>query len=466
MTWDFVEPNPIGTSAGSFSNCVRSVAKTVGKLPASADAIIRQADSRELEYPQNSVIVTDPPYYDNIPYADISEYFYVWLRESLKEIWPTLTASLATPKASELTYDRSRHRGDAKLAREHFSKGFEETFLRWRERANSDYPSLVFYAFRATEKAAGTNGTSEAAVVSQGWESILSSLIGAKYQITGTWPIGTERSNRFRSIDSNALGSSIVLVCRPRPDDSPRCTRSDLLRDLRNELPPSVKRLRDANLAATDLEQAAIGPGMAAFSRYREVLEPDGSPMTVRSALAVINDELAQILLGEIADVDAETHFALAWFDGHFYDEATYGEAEVLLKAKNASLDALRDSGIVKAERGAVQLLRPRSIDAIAGPPSTDGRIRGIPAFAQLIYVIAALVAEDGGAEVAASMLQTIGSDNSERLKDIAYHCYLICDRAKRSSEAQDFNELIAAWPELQKRMGEQHTQVHEDRLI
>ena len=188
--------------------------------------------------------------------------------------------------------------------------------------------------------------------------------------------------------------------------------------------------------------------------------------MTVRSALAVINDELAQILLGEIADVDAETHFALAWFDGHFYDEATYGEAEVLLKAKNASLDALRDSGIVKAERGAVQLLRPRSIDAIAGPPSTDGRIRGIPAFAQLIYVIAALVAEDGGAEVAASMLQTIGSDNSERLKDIAYHCYLICDRAKRSSEAQDFNELIAAWPELQKRMGEQHTQVHEDRLI
>lgn len=455
MTWDFVEPNPLGDSTGSFHSSVKSVVATLAKLPTDGSSTIVQEDCRELAYPDQCVIITDPPYYDNIPYSDISEYFYVWLREALEPLWPNLFATLGTPKSNELTFDKSRFHGDAEAARAYVTAGFAETFGKWRERANPAFPLVVLYAFRATE-AADDSMSSDDQVVSYGWESILASLIGSGFEITGTWPIGTERDNRFRSQGSNALGSSIALICRPRSDGATRCSRVDFLHALRSDLPFAVQRLREASLAATDLQQAALGPGISVFSRYSEVLEADDSVMTVRSALAAINDELAHILLGEIADVDADTHFALSWFDRYGYDNGKYGDADILLKAKNASLRHLEDAGVVVSERGLVRLLSPTELSG------DHTRISDRPTWAQCMFAISALISEDGGEARAAEVIRAIGAAEATRLKDIAYHCYLICDRQKRASDARDFNALVSSWPEIERRASE----VPEGRLL
>ena len=439
MTWDFVEVNPFSESAGSFANCIDSIAKTIVKLPESDNAAIEMADARFVEYPANSVVITDPPYYDNVPYADISEYFYVWLREGLGDIWQSLFASLGTPKLAELTYDKSRHDGDVVRARAHFTDGFIETFRRWRQVANANFPSLVFYAFRATSKVGSKDATG---VVSAGWESILTSLVAAGYQITGTWPIGTERANRFRSIDSNALGSSIVLVIRPREKDARNCSRTEFIRELRSGLPFAVSSLRNLNLAATDLQQAAIGPGMAIFSKYGYVLEPDDSNMTIGAALSIINDELAQVLLGEMSDVDAQTHFALAWFDEFGYGEGAYSRADVALRAKNARIEPLLASGVVLSESGRVRLLSPREVTV-----SED--ISLFPLWAQAVCLVAALTSDEGSEDKAAELLRSLNAPSAERIRDIAYHCYLVCDKAKRLSDALDFNAVVQAWPDL-----------------
>lgn len=457
MTWDFVEPNPLGESTGSFHSSVKSVVATLRKLPTDGSSTIVQEDCRELAYPKNCVVITDPPYYDNIPYSDISEYFYVWLRYSLEAVWPNLFATLGTPKSNELTFDKSRFSGDVDAARAYVTNGFAETFSKWRERVSPDFPLVVLYAFRATE-AADDSMVSDDQIVSYGWESILASLIGSGFEITGTWPIGTERDNRFRSARSNALGSSIALICRVRPDDAKRCSRPEFLEALRLELPVAVQRLRDASLAATDLQQAALGPGISVFSRYDQVLEADDSAMTVRSALAVINDELARILLGEIADVDAETHFALAWFDRYGYSEGRYADADGLLKVKNANLKRLEVAGVVRPHhRGFVQLIAPSNIDE-----QKHGDVRGMPAWAQMIILIGTLISEQGGESSAADVLRAIDTTSASRLKDIAYHCFLTCDRQKRSTEGRDFNMLVTAWPELERRAAE----IPEGRLL
>lgn len=439
MTWDFVEVNPFSDSAGSFANCIDSISKTIVKLPDSDNASIEMADARFAEYPANSVVITDPPYYDNVPYADISEYFYVWLREGLGGIWQGLFASLGTPKLAELTFDKSRHDGDGTRAHAHFTDGFIETFRRWRQVSNTSYPSLVFYAFKATSKVDSDEATG---VVSAGWESILTSLVTVGYQVTGTWPIGTERGNRFRSIDSNALGSSIVLVIRPREDDARSCSRTEFIRELRSDLPVALQRLRELNLAATDLQQAAIGPGMAIFSRYKYVLEPDDSHMTMRTALAIINDELAQVLLGEMSDVDPETHFALSWFDEFGYTEGSYSRADIVLRAKNARIESLLTAGVVVSESGRVRLRSPQEVTPFAD-------ISHFPLWAQAIHLVASLTGNEGSEEEAASLLRSVPASSAERIRDIAYHCYLVCDKAKRASEALEFNSVVEAWPDL-----------------
>ena len=468
MVWDFVEANPIGEFSGSFYGAIDLSKRALASASAAAEVSVFARDAANEWSGDSALYCTDPPYYDNVPYADLSDFFYIWLRASLGAIYPDLLAPLLVPKAAELVADPARFADDNDRARKFFEEGLGTAFRVIRDSTLEDFPTTVYYAFKQTETEAdpGSNGEGVARA-SIGWETMLKALLHSGFEIGGTWPMSSELANRTRGQNSNALASSIVLACRPRPKDALRCTRADFLGELRAWLPPAVKRLRDASLAATDLEQAAIGPGMAVFSRYREVLEPDGSPMSVRSALSLINQELALILLGEISEVDPETRFALAWFDGHFYDEAKYGEADVLLKAKNANLDLLRDPGVVKAGRGVVQLLKPRDLDSAASLHS-DGRMHSFPAWAQLMHVISALTTEDGGTDLAAGMLRTIGSDNAERLKDIAYHCYLACDRAKpkRTAEAQDFNAVVAAWPDLQKRAAEIAADPHEERLL
>jgi putative DNA methylase len=466
MVWDYVEANPFSDSSGNFDGQLEWVYKNVAAASTGGPAQIFARDAATDWSGKPVLYCTDPPYYDNVPYADLSDFFYVWLRASIGNVYPDLLAPLLAPKVSELVADPARFSNDRNRAREFFEEGIGEAFRIIHRTGLAEFPTTIYYAFKQAQS--GTDDDKEGEIhASIGWEAMLSALLRAGFEIRGTWPITTELANRIRGQRSNALASSIVLVCRSRPHDAPRCTRADFVSELRQHLPPAIRVLRDASLAATDLEQAAIGPGMAIFSRYRTVLEGDGTPMSVRTALSLINQELAQIVLGEISEVDAETRFALAWFDRHCYDQHKYGDADILLKAKNANLDALREAGVVKAERGIVQLLRPGDMDW-ARVRYPDGRLAASPSWAQLIYVIAALISEDGGADVAAEMLRTIGVADAERLKDLAYHCYLACDRAKprRSTEAQDFNELVTAWPDLQKRASEQAAAPREERLL
>lgn len=443
MVWDYTEANPIGDSSGNASGALRWIKAAVVAASAAAEAHISRRDVASGDPLRTAVFSTDPPYYDNVPYADLSDLFYVWLRHCLHDFLPDLTATVLTPKTAELVADQTRFSDDRERARRFFEEGMTAAFRAIDEASLPNFPTTVIYAFKQSETTQ-REGTPDGEQFSAGWEAMLEGLLRAGFQITGTWPITSERPERFRSMNSNALASSIVLVCRPRSSSAVRCSRADFIRELRVDLPVAVRRLRSASLAATDLEQAAIGPGMAMFSKYDAVLEPDDSRMTVRSALTLITEELAQILLGEIGGVDAETHFALSWFDENGYSNGQYGRADVLLRAKNASIEPLVRSGVAASESGRVRLLRPQEIAANA---TTD--LRSYPAWSQAMYVAAALVGEDGSDENAAAILRIIGLSNVEHIKDISYHCYLVCDRSKRSTEARDFNAIVQAWPDL-----------------
>lgn len=459
MVWDFAEANPLSESTGNFAGAIEWVQKSVAAASPSATARVFQNDAAS-DWNVGPVLVsTDPPYYDNVPYADLSDFFYIWLRASIGERYPELLAALLVPKAHELVADPARFSGSDERARAFFEDGLRRAFDAMHNSTLAAFPTTVIYAFKQAEANSDEdNGEDRTSLASVGWEAMLNALLGSGFEIVGTWPIRSELANRTRGLNSNALASSIVLSCRPRTSGVARSTRADFLRELRAQLPRDVRRLRDASLAATDLEQAAIGPGMAVFSRYVEVLEPDGRPMTIRSALALINEELAQILLGEIAEVDPGTHFALSWFDSRAYEKGPYGEAEVLLKAKNATLEGLKAAGVMEAERGIVRLLRPQELATTDGV-NVDGRLKSMPVWAKLMYTMAALNSEDGGEEAAGDVLRLIGPAIAETLKNVAYHCYVACSRLKRSIEAQDFNALVTAWPELDRLSKEDREQ-------
>ena len=450
MTWDYAESNAFSDSSGNFGGAVDWIKKSLALASAGAPARIVQASAAEAAF-QPAVFSTDPPYYDNVPYADLSDFFYVWLRSSLGTLYPQLLATLLVPKTPELVADPSRFGGDAEKARWFFEHGIGLAFQAMRRAELSEVPTTVFYAFKQTERAVEGGGSTEDATGSSvGWETMLSGLISAQFQIVGTWPMSSELANRMRGQNSNALASSIVLVCRPRAVGAPRCSRADFVKELRAELPSSVQRLREASLAATDLQQAALGPGTSIYSKYAAVLEPDDSPMSVRSALSLINEELAHILLGEISGVDDETHFALAWFDEFGYLEGPYGKADILLKAKNANMESLVHAGVLKAEAGRVLLLSPKEV--VTGE---DVALQSVPAWAQTMHILSLLVGTDGSDDKAAAILRVLGPGGVEHIKDVAYHCYLVCDRTKRAAEARDFNALVAAWPELQRLAAE-----------
>jgi len=440
MKWDYAEGNPIGDSGGNAAGAIEWIKKALANASCSAKATVFQQDASYADF-SGKAVSTDPPYYDNVPYADLSDYFYVWLRTSIEHSYPNLFSTVLVPKAQELIAEPSRFGGDQEKARDFFEAGLGAVFASIDRGARRDVPTTIFYAFKQTERDDDSDDSS--AESSVGWETMLSGLIAASIQIVGTWPISSELANRMRGQNSNALGSSIVLVCRAR-EGAATCSRVDFVRALRIELPAAVQRLRAASLAPTDLQQAALGPGMSVFSRYERVLEPDDSPMTVRSALSLFNEELGQILLGEISGVDAETHFALSWFDENGYSVGRYTRADIVLRAKNASIEPLVRSGVAVSADGRVRLLPPQEIAAEASI-----ELRSAPAWSQAIHVVSALVGDDGSDEKAAAILRILGLGNVDHIKDIAYHCYLVCDRAKRSTDARDFNAVVQAWPDL-----------------
>ena len=442
MTWDFAEANALGDSTGGIVGALEWVVKSLAGASAAGEAKVSQRNAARDDYP-SAVTCTDPPYYDNVPYADLSDFFYVWLRSSLSTVSPELFATLLVPKAEELVADPARFGGNKERARSFFEQGLSSVFASIARAERANLPTSVFYAFKQSDDEVSDEGTPAILTASVGWEAMLSGLILSGLQIVGTWPMRSELSSRMRGLNSNALASSIVLVCRPRVG-AVQCSRAEFVRQVRLELPVAVQRLREASIAATDLQQAALGPGMAVFSRYERVLEVDDSEMSVRSALALINDELTQILLGEIGDVDAETHFALSWFDEHGYTGGSYGIAEILLKAKNARIDQLVQAGVASSDAGRVRLLSPQDIT-----PTKKADLRNYPAWGQTMHLVAALVGREGSDETAADVLRSIGLGSAEHIKDIAYHCYLVCDRTKRLSEARDFNAVAQAWPDL-----------------
>ena len=354
MAWDYGEANPFSNSGGSFGNNLSYVAKSIDRLPARTTGFASQIDAADNREIAGKLVSTDPPYYDNIGYANLSDYFYVWLRRSLRKTYPSLFATLAVPKAEELVADPYRH-GDKGKAEAFFLAGMTEAMRRLAEQAHPSFPVSIYYAFKQSE-IKGRAGT-----FSTGWETFLAAVIQSGFSLTGTWPLRTERGQGLKT-GTNALASSIVLVCRRRPQDAPLATRREFVAALKAELPAALADLQSGNIAPVDLAQAAIGPGMAVYTRYAKVLDAQGNPVAVSDALALINHTLDEVLAEQEGEFDADTRWALAWFEQQGFAAGEYGVAETLSTAKNTSVAGMEEAGILESKAGEVRLLRPEEL--------------------------------------------------------------------------------------------------------
>ena len=381
MTWDFAEAGIFADAAGDYQRAYGSLCEVLDQLVPGIEGQAQQLDAgSSIGCVTKPMIATDPPYYDNIGYADLSDYFYIWLRRSLAMLYPSLFSTLLTPKTQELIATPFRHEGSRELAQTFFEEGLGKAFSRMHDLQYQDYPLTVFYAFKQTETDDEDDEQQSLPVstASTGWETMLSGLIRAGFSLHGTWPMRTERGVRTVGLGTNALASSIVLVCRPRPANASLATRKEFITSLRRELPEALKNLQHGNIAPVDLAQAAIGPGMAVFTRYAKVVESDGKPMTVRTALGIINQVLDEVLAEQEGDFDPDTRWALAWFEQFGTSEGPYGVAETLSKAKNTAINGLVEAGVVNAGKGKVQLLSRAELPD-GWNPATDKRLSGWP---------------------------------------------------------------------------------------
>ena len=442
MTWDFAEANVFFQSTGSFSESIDRVALCIEHLPAKTAGTARQLDAAAaIDAESYPMVSTDPPYYDNIGYAGLSDFFYVWLRRSLVDAYPDVFSTLLTPKSQELVADPARFDGNREAADRFFEEGLRHAFERIRTDASGDYPMTLFYAFKQAEDA-GADG-----IASTGWDTMLRGLVESDFAVTGTWPMRTERGGRSVSIGTSALASSIVLVCRPRSASAGLATRREFIGALRAELPSALRTLQHGNIAPVDLAQAAIGPGMAIFSRYAKVLEADGSSMTVRTALALINHALDEILAEQEGDFDADTRFAVTWFEQRGMAEGPYGEADVLARAKDTSVDGMVGAGILVSRAGKVRLLRRDELPD-DWDPVTDRRPTAWEAAQHLTKRLST-----GGEGAAADLLRRLGGGYGEQARELAYRLYSIAERKGWAQEALPYNALIVAWPQIARRV-------------
>ncbi len=446
MSWDFAEGNPFSESSGNFLRQWELIDKVLQNTFASVPALALQCDAALLETKSSFIFSTDPPYYDNISYADLSDFFYIWLRNYLIDIYPDLFNTLLVPKLQELVAEPFRHGGRNK-AQSFFEKGLQKVFSKINKFQNFQYPLTIYYAFKQSEEDLKDN-SGASMVASTGWETILEGLIREDFSINGTWPVRTERSGRMRDFGSNALASSIVLVCRPRPTDAAKITRRQFLSELKHELPKALKTLQQGNVAPVDLAQASIGPGMAIFSQYAAVLENDGSPMRVRTALQLINQILDEFLTEQEGEFDGDTRWALTWFEQHQFDPGQFGDAETLSKAKNTSVQGMVDAGILEAKAGKVRLLKRDELKSDWNPNS-DSRM---PDWEVAQYLIHEL--DQNGETGAAELLAKLG-DRGEAARDLAYRLYSLCDRKGWAQEGIAYNSLVISWPEITRLASE-----------
>jgi putative DNA methylase len=443
MTWDYAEASPVSESGGGWESGLKWVVAALEDTPARSDALVAQQDAVTASGAGTAIVCTDPPYYDNIGYADLSDFFYVWLRRSLREAYPELLATVLTPKSAELVATPYRFGGNKNKAEQHFEQGLIRTFSNLRIQQAKAVPLTFFYAFKQVEN----RGGEDAAPTSTGWETMLEGLLSAGLAITGTWPIRTELGNRILSSGTNALASSIVLVCRPRGETPNITDRQGFLRDLRARLPGAVRDLQQGSIAPVDLTQAAIGPGMAVFSHFHQVVEPSGERMRVHTALRLINQVLSDVLTEQEDEFEPDTRWAIRWFEQYGFDEGPYGTAEVLATATNTAIHALRRAGILEARAGKVWLL---SRDEMPDDwdPTADPRI---PVWEATQHLIKRL--ESGGEQAAADLLRRMGT-LGDLARDLAYRLYSVCERKKWATEALAFNSLVISWPEVARLAG------------
>jgi putative DNA methylase len=452
MAWDYAEANPFSDSTGNFGGAINWIYKVIGISSCSSKGIVQQVDATDIanHYSDPIVISTDPPYYDAVSYADLSDFFYIWMRHSLNNVYPKLFTTLTTPKQPELVAEPFRH-GSRENAKQFFERGLEKVFTQVRKTANYGYPFSVYYAFKQTESEAVENGTSQN-IASTGWETMLEGLMRAGFSITGTLPMRTELANRMRGQGSNALASSIVLVCRPRLGDAPSATRRQFLKQLQTEFPTDLKNLQQGNIAPVDLAQASIGLGMSVFSRYSKVLEADGNPMRVRTALQIINSYIDEFLNEQEGEFDPDTRWALTWFEQYQFEAGQYGDAETLSKAKNTSIKGLEEAGILVAKNGKVRLLKREEMLPSPQPsPNGRGRIKAgsnsndWEATQHLIQTL------DKQGETGAAILLAQLGDKGEICRDLAYRLYVICDRQGWTQDAISYNSLVTSWSEISR---------------
>ena len=442
MAWDFAEVNPFAGAAGDLGVSVESAYRVLSVMTSRIPGKAIYQDATQCLF-TNSAISTDPPYYDNIGYADLSDFFYVWLRRSIRDIYPELFSTLLTPKTEELIASPYRFGGSRQKADSHFEVGFRKVFRNVAKQADPATPVTIFYAFKQSESD-GDEKDGTATMVSTGWEKMLEGLLRSGLMVTGTWPMRTERSVRSVGIGTNALASSIVLVCRPRSETAGVTDRRGFIQTLKGKLGHALRDLQSGGVAPVDLAQAAIGPGMAVFSSYAKVVEPSGDPMAVRTALALINEVLDEVSAEQEGEFDEATRWAIAWYAENGMDEGSYGRADDLSRAKNVGVDGLVRAGIVKSGGGKVRLLERDELDP-AWDPSTDSRLTVWEITQHLIQRLL-----DNGEASAAELLAKVGG-LGDAARDLAYRLFLIAESKKWAKEAGPYNALAASWLEISR---------------
>lgn len=436
MTWDFTEANPFSSSTGNWGNCVEWGFKTLNQLRLAAPGRIVQQDAQSAKYPAGAVISTDPPYYDNIGYADLSDYFYAWMRRSLRSTYPELFGVLATPKSEELVATPYRH-GTKERAEAFFLDGMGKAIKGMSEQCSAEFPTAIYYAFKQSE-------IDQEGISSTGWATFLQAVVQAGYAVVGTWPMRTEMANRMIASGTNALANSVVLVCRKKEATADVITRAEFVRALKRELPPAIAELQAANVSPADMPQSAIGPGMGVFSRYSAVLESDDGHMSVKTALQLINAELDDFLGGIQGEFDADTRFAISWFEQNGMGKGDFGLADSLARARGIAVDSVKHAGIVESQAGKVRILKRDEL-APDWEPQTDTHLT---VWECLQYLVRSHE-KDGISYNTALLLRKI-DDKAEAVKDLAYCLYDICaNKRQDAKEATAYNALIADWSDL-----------------
>lgn len=443
MVWDFAEPNMIGNAMGDPLVTLKNIARVLDSIPARTISVAQQRDAQSQSFSDGKLVSTDPPYYDNINYADLSDFFYVWMRRSLRPIFPDLFATLSVPKAEELVATPHRH-GSKQKAETFFLDGMAQAMERIAIQSHPAFPVTIYYAFKQSET------KSSAGTASTGWETFLAAVIRAGFALYGTWPIRTELANRMIGSGTNALASSVVLVCQRRIETAPTLSRTDFRRQLRQELPRALKELERANIAPVDVAQAAIGPGMAIYSSAKAVLNSDDSPMSVREALIEINTALDEYLSKDEGDLDADSRFALTFFESYGYEERSFGDAEGLAIARNLSVDGVSEAGILSSVAGKVRLYQRAQLPD-DWDPTTDRRLCVWEATQHLIKRLEAS-GEGAAAELLLQLKNISGhGDLAANCRALAYRLYNHCEKKKQAEEARAYNGLVIAWPELER---------------